>query len=189
MPAPDPRDFTFIPVRDLIDLRHPVQNKPGVYGFFLRGGTRLLEATDWFELDKRRPLTIRGHAHLYTGAADRLGDRLKQHMRIGHLENSSLRKTLLAIEVVARAISQSGTPACRVKGQVSLTTWLRANAIVGFRFTKNAFEMERQILEAHASPFNVAWRRDHAYAKQLTEWKCTVFPRGDRGPVYRMRKL
>jgi hypothetical protein len=189
MPPPDPRDFTFIPVRDLIDHAHPVPNEAGVYGFFIRGGTRLLEATGWFDLDSRRPLTVRRHQLLYVGAANWLGERLKQHMRTGHLENSSLRKTLLAIEYTTRALSRSGTPACRVRGQVTLTRWLRLNAIVGIRFTRNPFVVERHILEAHACPFNIQWRRQHAYAQALTKWKTETFPTGDSEPAHRMRKL
>jgi hypothetical protein len=189
MPPPDPRDFTFIPVRDLIDLRHPVPDKPGVYGFFLHGGTRLLELTSWFELDGRRPLTIRDHQLLYAGGALRLGERLKQHMRIGHLENSSLRKTLLAIEYARHAVSRSGTPACKVRGQISLTAWLRENAIVGIQFTRKPFVLERQILEAHACPFNVALRRETAYAKVLTRWKAETFPKDNPEVAHRMRKL
>jgi hypothetical protein len=187
MRCPDLTKFEFISVRDLIDHAHPVPDKPGCYGFFLRGGSRLLEATDWYKLDGRRPLTIRRHALLYVGAANWLGERFKQHMRIGNL--SSLRKSLLAVEYMREAISRSGTPACNVRGQCTLTRWLCGNAIIGFRFTKNAFEMERRILAAHPSPFNIAWRREHPYARQLSAWKCEVFPKGDSEPVHRMRKL
>ncbi|MGH6877488.1 MAG: GIY-YIG nuclease family protein [Rhizomicrobium sp.] len=182
--------FTRIPVRDLIDYPRPVRpDEPGVYAVFLRGGNHLLEATSWFEMDDRRPLSIRGHQHLYTGAGDLLHARLKQHLRIGHLNGSSVRKTLLSIQVVKRAISRSGTPQCRVFGQVSLTAWLRANAFVAVQFTKNPFDVERQILKEQPSPFNIQWRREHPYARQLTEWKCKVFPRDDPRPRRRMRRL
>jgi hypothetical protein len=189
MLCPDPRGFEFIPVRDLIDYPHSVPNKPGVYAFFLRGGTRLLEATSWFELDDRRPLSRRGHQHLYTGAADFLGERLKQHMRIGHLHNSSVRKSLLAIEYTTKALSRSGTPACEVRGQLSLTEWLRKNSTVGICFNSQPFELERMMLALHPSPLNITWRREHPYARQLSQWRCKVFPPGDSRPSHRMRRL
>ena len=189
MPSLDPRRFTFVRFRDLLDGRDSLPNARGVYAFFLRGGTRILELTSWFELDGRAPPSIRGFQHMYTGAADLLGKRLQQHMRTGHLDNSTFRKTLLATQFMAGAISRSGTPSCNVRGQASLNEWLRQNAILSFQLTSKALLLERRVLEVHPSPFNITWRRDHPYARQISAWKCEVFPKGDRKRVYRIRTL
>lgn len=185
----DPRNFKFIPVRDLIDDPDSVPNERGVYTFFFRGGARLLQETGWFELDGRRPLSVHGHAYLYTGGAYCVGNRLKQHVRVVNIHTSSLRTTLLAIECATNAISRSGTSACRVRGQQSLTEWLRKNAIVGIQFSKTPFELERKLLAVHPSPLNIVWRRQHPFARQLSAWRCEVFPKGDSRPAHKMRKL
>src|SRR5690242_10706763 len=88
-----------------------VPMEPGAYLFFFNGGTRLLEATSYFDCDPRRPLCIEGREHLYTGAARDLRIRLRQHLE-ADLTSSSLRMTLLAIEQEKQAISRSHTPAC-----------------------------------------------------------------------------
>jgi hypothetical protein len=169
------KHLKLIPYCRLADRPNDLPDDPGVYLFFLNGGTRLLEATSYFDVDGQPPLSVRGMQHVYTGAAYYLRERLKQHLGTS-VENSSLRKTLLSIEHKFQALSNSRTPGCQVKGQKTLTEWLRQNALVGIQIAQEPFARERQILERYASPFNIALRRDRPYARALSKWRCAAFP-------------
>jgi predicted GIY-YIG superfamily endonuclease len=169
--------LTVIPAEILLSGETRVPEAPGVYLMFFRGGRQLLAATSYFDLDGRPTHTVRGRSHLYTGAADNLRRRLKQHM--SQINGSSLRRTLLAIELGSGAISRSETPDCAVRGELTLTRWMRSNVLVGVRLTKAPFELERRLLAAHPSPFNLALRRRQKYAKALSALRQSVFPSGD----------
>lgn len=170
------RHLTVIPFRALIESTEQVPQRPGVYLFFLRGGTALLQATSYFEFGRRDPISLDGMTHVYTGAARFLRDRLRQHAG-SDTENSSIRKTLLSIESKFGAISNSGTPLCHVKGHLTLTSWLCENAAIAIENHSRPFARERVILNKYASPFNIAHRREDPYARALSAWRCAVFPK------------
>jgi hypothetical protein len=171
-----PKDLstlTVIPVSlILVDIER-VPARAGVYLFFFHGGTRLLAATSYFNVNRRHPLSFSRHQHLYTGAAYDLRRRLKQHMSL--IESSSMRRSLLALERERKAISRSKTPGCNVKGELSLTRWLSKNALVGIELTENPFPRERQLLAQHASPLNVTFRRQEPFARSLLEMRRNAF--------------
>jgi hypothetical protein len=171
------KDLVLVPARHLLEdpLRFPAA--PGAYLFFFKGGTRLLEATSYFKCDDRRPVSIRGRQHLYTGAARDLRVRLRQHME-ADLTSSSLRMTLLAIEQNHRAISRSQTSACAIKGEKTLTEWMCKNAYIGLMPADDPFKQEREILERYPSPFNIVMRRQHPYARALSNSRQIAFPAG-----------
>src|SRR5437879_5401256 len=74
-----------------------IPERPGVYLFYLDGGTRLLNRTGYFDTDSRSPLARQGRTHLYTGAAHNLRLRMKQHLD-RDWRGSTFRKSLLAVE-------------------------------------------------------------------------------------------
>ena len=159
-------------------LRDPwaAPDLPGVYLFFLSGGLRLLHSTSYFEFGGKRPLTARGRQHLYTGAAAfTLRERLQANLR-ADITSSSFCRSLLAIEHVRKAISQSGTRECWVAGERSLTKWLSENALVGIEATDDPFGREHELLNRYASPFNIALRRDQPYSRALSAWRSAAFP-------------
>jgi hypothetical protein len=169
--------FTLIRVSSIMDDVEAISQRAGCYLFLIRGGTHILRTSSYFEMGGERPFSYRGFQHVYTGASQRgLRERLKQHTRRGHLENSSLRMTLLTLEFIMQAVSTSETPYCKVCGQVSLSKWLSENAVVAYRITKHGFEIERAILRNYASPFNVDHRRDRPYSQALMRWRAQVFP-------------
>lgn len=182
----DLQHLILIPARFIVNKPHILPTGPGVYLFFLRGGSRLLAATNYAEFSSQRPLSIRGRQYLYTGAALRLAERLKQHMT-SDLTSSSLRLSLLAIERIHKAISSSGTPACNVRGEKSLSAWLSANAVVGIELTENPFERERELLATYPSPLNIALRREAPYARALSGWRQSTFPPSQPDRARRIR--
>lgn len=171
-------------------LRDPttVPAEPGAYLFFFKGGTRLLRATSYFDHEARAPLTVRDRQHLYTGAARDLRVRLRQHME-ADLTSSSLRMTLLAIEQKYSAISRSKTDDCTIKGERTLTRWLRGNAYIGIVAHDEPFMLERMLLEQHPSPFNIVMRRQHPYARTLSKCRQSVFPANKPDRWRRLRYL
>jgi hypothetical protein len=175
-----------IPARQLLRDPSVVPAHPGAYLFFFKGGTRLLRATSYFDYETRRPLTVRGRQHLYTGAARDLRIRLRQHME-ADVTSSSLRMTLLAIEQGYSAISLSGTPDCSIKGEKTLTKWLCRNAYIGLLLDQDPFGVERKLLAQHPSPFNIVMRRQHPYARRLSKCRQCVFPANDPGSWRRVR--
>lgn len=174
--------------RDLIRNAANLPPKPGVYLFFFRGGNRLLQATSYFELDKRRPVSTRRGQHLYTGAARDLRARLRQHME-ADLTSSTLRLTLLAIELEQQAISRSETRDCLIKGEKTLTAWLCENATVGVEITEKPFQREQQLLERYPSPFNIVMRRQHPYARSLSKLRQRAFPANSPEHARRVRYI
>ena len=164
-----------IPARGLFANLDPVPEQPGVYLLFLTGGMSLLETTAYFDVDERHPASINGRAHLYTGAADNLRARLKQHL-IRDRRASSFRQTLLAVEHARKAISRTLTPACKIVGEASLSEWLRENLTIGIQLAKRPFELESDLIGALVSPFNITLRRSHPYSRVLMHWRNVAFP-------------
>lgn len=169
------KKLVLLPARQLLRDPSKFPAAPGAYLFFFNGGTRLLEATSYFDCDPRPPVSNRGRQHLYTGAARDLRVRLRQHME-ADVTSSSLRMTLLAIEQKDRAISRSETPDCAIKGEKTLTAWLCKNAYIGLVLNEDSFKQERELLEQYPSPFNIVMRRRHPYARALSKSRQSAFP-------------
>jgi hypothetical protein len=184
----DLQHLILIPARFIVNKPHILPTGPGVYLFFLRGGTRLLAATNYCQFSSQRPLSVRSRQYLYTGAALRLAERLRQHMT-SDLTSSSLRLSLLAIERVHKGISSSGTPACNVRGEKSLSAWLCANAVVGIELNENPFERERELLATYPSPLNIALRREAPYARALSGWRQSTYPASQPDRARRIRHV
>jgi hypothetical protein len=181
----DLRRLVVIPAGLVIRDEEQIPERPGVYMFFFRGGNRLLDASSYFDFARLRPLGFRRRQHLYTGAAHNLRRRLKQHMTF--IAASSLRRSLLALEHEAQAISRSKTPECGVIGEQSLTTWMCRNALIGIEIARNPLERERFLLSRYASPLNLTLRRHQPYARALTQMRLAAFPAWDDGCVERLR--
>jgi hypothetical protein len=169
--------LTFVSARRVITAEEAFPAQPATYLFLFRGGNRLLGATSYFALGGKRPPSFRRKQHLYTGAAMNLRRRIKQHM--AQINGSSLRRTLLAIELSTGAISQSKTPRCEVRGERSLTEWMAHNLLVGFVSTQDPFDLEGRLLAELPSPFNLTLRRTQRYARALSALRLSVFPSGD----------
>ncbi len=152
-----------------------IPERSGVYLFYIAGGLRLLERTGYFDTDNRVPQERQGRLHLYTGAANDLRLRMKQHFE-RDWRSSTFRKSLLTIEYKRKAISKSRTDHCNVTDEASLTQWLRLNVTVEFQFTDEPFKREFNIIERCASPMNITWRRNHLYSRMLMAWRNEVFP-------------
>jgi hypothetical protein len=169
------KHLKLIPARKVLASLNCIPEEPGVYLFFLTGGTRLLEVTGYFDTDAREPLSAAGSQHLYTGAGHNLRKRLMQHFFRGAY-SSSFRKTLLSIEHARRAVSKTQTLCCNVSGEATLSAWMFENVLVGFQSTSKPFEREREVIEQYVSPFNITLRRSHPYSKRLIGWRGAAFP-------------
>lgn len=166
--------ITLIPAYQTGTECEHVPNKPGIYMFFLRGGTEFLHSSGYFALGGEPPLDIEGYQHLYTGAGQDLRRRLHQHLHRNWI-SSSFRTSLLAVEYARQAISRSGTPHSRVVGDRSLSVWLNRNAVIGYRPTGRPFDCERELIRTHTSPLNLTLRRQHPYSRQLQVWRSQAF--------------
>lgn len=181
-----PRHLKLIPANRLADDLDAIPELPGVYLFFLNGGTRLLEETAYFEMDSRHPMSVDGRTHLYTGAAHNLRLRMKQHLRRGRL-SSSFRQTLLAIERVHGAVSKSAMQSSAIDGEEPLSAWLHENLTIGIRLSTRPFALERRIIGSYVSPLNITLRRAHPYSRALMRWRTATFPPWTH-PEYRSMK-
>jgi len=103
------------------------------------------------------------------------------------IEASSLRRSLLAIERRRKAISGSATPACRVKGERSLTRWLCTNALIGLELVDDPFARERQLLSEYASPLNLTLRRREPFARSMLEMRRDALHRRGGSQVRKFR--
>jgi hypothetical protein len=164
------RYLCLVPAR--VILRDPtvIPDTEGVYYAFLEGGMDLLSAASYFEYSMRDPLTHDGAAHLYTGASINMRSRLLCHL-IGGEEQSSFRKTLLAVEFARKAISKTKTPGSHVTTNRSLSGWLSSNALFAFIPCSDAKTQERQVLRGDASPLNIRNQRYPKFAGQLLGWR------------------
>ena len=169
-------DLTFIDAEELRNDAKQVPDKPGVYLWFVRGGKRLLELTHYYDTDTRDPLSYLNRAHLYTGASRDLRFRLSQHLRNEIVNQSSPRKSLIAIERIFGAVGQAVPSHFDVEEDGGLTDWIFENVVFGYRLHASPLGYETQILNAVPSPFNIVHRRQHRYAKYLMAWRAIAFP-------------
>jgi hypothetical protein len=194
MLSKDLKQITPIPAKKLLDCISLVPNTGATYLLLFRGGVHLLEATSFFEVETRRPLRAlvlggpEGAVHLYTGASRFLRDRLLQNF-YSDVVSSSVRRTLLAIEHSRKALSTSRTPMCEVRGERSLTAWMRENVFVGILPTDDPFGRESEVLSRFCSPFNITLRRTRPYSRVLSHWRCVAFPAVRSERARRMRYI
>jgi hypothetical protein len=176
-----PDDLTLIRLTEVLRRPEKVPNDCGVYFIFFDGGLRLLEACGYFDLGGRRPLSSRGRHHLYTGASRHLRQRLRDHLRTD-LTVSELRLSLLTLQQQFRAISRTKTPFCHVRGEKTLTQWLSANAYFAFEeYAYNwHFLREQELVHSFPSALNIAYQRANPFARKLSEWRQSTFPRAGR---------
>lgn len=178
---PELRHLKLIPFSKIVDRPYVLPTLGGVYFIFLRGGIRILETCSYFELGGHRPLVSWGRHHVYTGSTCNFRQRILTHCR-GDAKSSEFRLTLLAMEQTCKAISRSKTVSCNVKGNISLTRWLRENAWVAIEPCERGWETarEREVILSYPCPLNIAHRRRHPFAKQITRWRQDKFPAGVR---------
>jgi predicted GIY-YIG superfamily endonuclease len=169
------KHLKLIPARKLLANLNCIPALPGIYLFFLCGGTRLLEVTGYFDTDAREPLTIRDGQHLYTGATHDLRRRLEQHF-FRDSSGSSFRKTLLSIEHARHGVSKSRTPSCKIKGEATLSKWLFENGLVAIQPVPQPFEREGELIGRYVSPLNITLRKQHPYSHALMGWRSVAFP-------------
>jgi len=175
MPSTSFGEVRLIPVWAILNQSAHLPTGPGIYLFLAKGGHELLSASAYYNCGGLKPKAIRKHVHLYTGAARRLGDRLKQHI-YSDIECSSLRKSLLALQKELGAISATKTPQCKVQGELTLTAWLSANGMFAVIENPEPFRYEEELLSEHPSPFNIVHRRQARYARLLSAIRCMAFP-------------
>jgi hypothetical protein len=174
---PRPLDrFKLVPATHLRTNLNLIPERPGVYLWLVRHGQTLLELSSYFETDDRKPVTAGGHAHLYTGSAYDLRFRIGQHIRNPNPENSSPRKSLLALEHMFSAVTRIyGSQYGELKSG-GLTSWILDNVIFGFELTDSPITRETSLIHQMVSPFNIAHRRQHRYSKYLMAWRAIAFP-------------
>jgi hypothetical protein len=169
-------NLKLIPASDLRAGFQRIPPDPGVYLFFVRGGDKLLEETAYPDDDQLSGLTAQGWQHLYTGAATNLRFRVSQHFLALSEENSSPRKTLMAIEFLFGAVSNAVDSDIAITDHETMSEWMYENILVGFERHPKPFEREQHLLGRYKSPFNIAHRRRHAYSKWLMRWREDAFP-------------
>ncbi len=169
----DLKQLTLIPARTLRKGFQIIPPDPGVYFFFVRDGHRLLKATAYFETGEHPLITVGDYTHLYTGATMNLRFRLTQHFVSPREENSSPRKTFMALEEAFGVISKNTK---RKLDRDALTDWMYRNIRVGYLIARKPFDRERQLLKRHSSPFNIAHRRMDEYPQRLMSWRAMAYP-------------
>ena len=172
----DLKHFRLIPATAPNEIVPSVPERPGVYLFFFARGVQLLEAASFVDTSALPILQIKRHDHLYTGAAQfSLRQRLYANVR-SDITSSSLCRSLLAMEQKCKAISRSGTPACAVRGERTLSQWIRKNALIAIEETRDPYGREQELLFRFSSPLNIAHRRQRPFARMLSAWRCAAFP-------------
>lgn len=174
-----PDEFNHLKLIPASDLRGGVERippDPGVYLWFVRGGRTLLEHSSYFSTHVGHLLSVRGHEHLYTGAAYNLRVRVSQHVRNPCHENSSPKKSLVALERRFGSVSKAVESEHDIETVEGLSEWIFENVIFGIEVNPDPFGREASILHRYASPFNIALRRNHRYSKWLMQWRADAFP-------------
>lgn len=174
-----------IPAHKIIDRSAILPKLGGIYLFFAKGGLSILRTSAYFACGGAVPITIEGYTLLYIGAASNLANRIPQHL-FCDLTSSSLRGTLLALQLQLRAISKSRTRHKDVKGERTLTRWLATNAVFAISAADKPFAIEREAVRRLPAPFNIMHRREEPYARLLSALRCSAFP---AGAPSRYRKL
>gem|GEM_PF-5557477 len=169
-------EFRLIQASELRDSLAALPPEPGVYLWFVKHGDKLLEASSYFETDDRMPVTIGDHVHLYTGSAYDLRFRVGQHLRNECRENSSPRKSLLALEHMFSAITQVYGSQYDDLDAGGLTRWMYDNVIFAYEVHQSPVARETALIYRMATPFNIAHRRQHRYSKYLMAWRAIAFP-------------
>jgi hypothetical protein len=165
----------FVRAADFMKDLTSLPEEPGVYLMFFNGGRKFLEQSGYFEYERAEPMSVGGREHLYTGSTGVLRRRLQHHL-LGRSRVSSLRKTLLAAEVMLASLSCTGTEACEVGvSEIRLTNWLMANTTVGYILSDRPLELEQRILRTTPSPLNIKERKSKPYARWLCFMRDDVF--------------
>jgi hypothetical protein len=161
------RYLCLIPAQIIIEEPTVIPDVEGVFYVFVDGGSALLDATGYFA---NEPLTHDRSVHLYTGAARRLRPCIERHL-FGAAANSSLKRTLLAIEAACGGLSatiNSGTPSVTDE---SLTDWLTANAQFAYVPCQKSHVHLSRLLRSIVSPLNLKQQKTPEYATQLRQWR------------------
>lgn len=140
----------------------------GVYGLLVRNGRQLVEAIGYREFGGE-PLHDEsdGFALLYIGASGEVRSRVKEHLA-GEARISTFRKTLLAAEQFAGAISASGTPLpTAANEEYALDAWLATNTKVAVLPCEDYGARERVLLARMPSPLNIEHRKATPFARRL----------------------
>jgi hypothetical protein len=166
-----------IPAHKLRRGLNEIPPDPGVYLWFVRGGMSLLEQSSYFATPKSGDLLkIDAGVHLYTGAAHNLRYRISAHLQTTFADQSSPRKSLIALECRFGAVSKAVESIHDVVNDAGQTEWIFENVTIGIETNSDPFGREFQILQRYASPFNIAHRRTHRYSKWLMAWRAEAFP-------------
>jgi len=166
--------LTLIPAHAVTEEPELVPNDPGVYLFFVRGGTVILRASGYFRSGGGQPLEVDGRQHLYTGAADKLQRRMKQHFLRDH-RSSSFRTSLHALERIHHALSRTGTAMCKVRDERTLSRWMSRNVTIAFEPHADPFNREKELLHFYPAPLNIALQSSQPYSQHLSACRERTF--------------
>lgn len=159
--------FTFVSADTFLTNPSSIPDGSGVYTIFLRDGRELLQASGFIE-HREQPLWINGGAdHLYTGETYGLRTRLRQHLA-GDILVSNFRETLMALQFSLGGLERkTDSEDERASAEQVLNDWLRENAVIGYKPCGYVVDVERAILDATASPLNIARKNPTGYARLL----------------------
>lgn len=163
----------------------PLPSSSGVYGWWFRELPTTLDTTACV---KRNGLTL-----LYTGISPRkppangrppsketLRSRVTYHYT-GNAEGSTLRKTLgclLALElgIELRRVG-SGKRITFIDGEQTLSTWMGANALVGWLVHPEPWILEQQLIGTIDVPLNLDGNRHNRFHPELTAARAAAVAR------------
>lgn len=157
--------FTFMSAADFVADPEAIPNGPGVYGLFVKPEADLigqlgydLEGTPW---------SVDGNEHYYTGETYGLRGRLLDHLQ-GDVRSSNPRQLLLALQMQLGRLEPS-VAENKDETERRLNEWLADHVVVGFKSCGYVKDVERTILEAVASPLNLARPNITALTRQLQD--------------------
>jgi hypothetical protein len=153
-----------------------VPQDAGVYLWFIKGGREILRSSHYFETGGPEPIAFNGRELMYVGSAYDLRFRLAEHLRNPRHENSSPRKSLIAIEKIFGAVTASVGSNLDVTTADGLTEWIRDNVAFGFEQDSEPLAREAALISSITCPFNIVGRRRHKYSRWLMAWRASAFP-------------
>ena len=155
-------------------LRDPnlLPETAGVYLAYFRHEAGLLAATQQIHHSNDLPTKLGEFDLLYLGASeDSIRGRILSHLK-GDSRVSSLRRTVGVLLREQLSLSLRGADRANFHfgdGEARLSGWIVENSAFAFIETKDAFRLEKFLIQMLGPPLNLSHRRRHPFARTIIQ--------------------
>lgn len=116
-----------------------IPNKSGICLICLRKQAQLPDIGKEVEMEEYDGLRV-----IYIGISSRLKKRYKDHFKSNNLNNSTLRKSLMAI-----------LPNEKIKDEIALSQWMKDNLLFFYKLKEDPGEDKRDLIKNYNPPLNL----------------------------------